>query len=101
MVFYLGNIIRGAMAMLNQDYDTLSAFGLTPRQTCLMFSLEKLLARNDANQEKKVELRLSKATNCSISGKTNYWYSYYQLNTIEGKMLAIFIHGSMDISSRE
>lgn len=44
---------------------------------------------------------LPKATNCCVSGKPNYWYSYYQLDTIEGKMLTIFTNGSMDISSRE
>jgi len=44
---------------------------------------------------------LPKATNCCISEKPNYWYSYYQMDTIEGKMLTIFTNGSMDISSRE
>ncbi len=44
---------------------------------------------------------LPKATNNCINGKPDYWYSYYQMDTIEGKMLAIFTDGSMDISSRE
>ena len=44
---------------------------------------------------------LPKAENCSVPGKGDFWYSYYLLNTIEGKMLRLFTHGSLDISSRE
>lgn len=33
--------------------------------------------------------------------KNEFWYSYYLLNSIEGKMLKIFTHGSCNISSRE
>ena len=31
----------------------------------------------------------------------DFWYSYYLLDSIEGKMLKIFTHRSCDISSRE
>ena len=44
---------------------------------------------------------LPKAENSSISGKGGFWYSYYLLDSIEGKMLRLFTHGSLDISSRE
>lgn len=33
--------------------------------------------------------------------KNEFWYSYYLLNSIEGKMLKLFTHGSCNISSRE
>lgn len=33
--------------------------------------------------------------------KNEFWYSYYLLTSIEGKMLKIFTHGSCNISSRE
>ena len=44
---------------------------------------------------------LPKAKNYCISGKGEFWYSYYLLDSIEGKMLRLFTHGSLDISSRE
>ncbi len=44
---------------------------------------------------------LPKAENTSVIGKGNFWYSYYLLDSIEGKLLRIFTHGSLDISSRE
>ena len=44
---------------------------------------------------------LPKAENYCISGKGEFWYSYYLLDSIEGKMLRLFTHGSLDISSRE
>lgn len=44
---------------------------------------------------------LPKAENASISSISNFWYSYYLLNSIEGKLLRVFTHGSLDISSRE
>ena len=33
--------------------------------------------------------------------KMNYWYTYYDLSKIEGKLLKIFTHGKCNISSRE
>ena len=48
------------MSMLNQEYDTMSAFGLTSRQTALMFSLELLCVRLDAASEKNVESKALK-----------------------------------------
>lgn len=42
---------------------------------------------------------LSEAKNDTV--KNEFWYSYYLLNSIEGKMLKIFTHGSCNISSRE
>lgn len=45
------------MSTLNQEYDTMSAFGLTPKQTALMFSLEVLCTRLDAASEKNVETK--------------------------------------------
>lgn len=42
---------------------------------------------------------LPEAKNDSV--KNDFWYSYYLLNSFEGKLLKIFTHGSCDISSRE
>lgn len=49
------------------------------------------------------ELRkyLPKAENSSVDRQADFWYTYYTLDSIEGKMLKIFTHGSCDISSRE
>lgn len=44
---------------------------------------------------------LPKASNCSIAGKREFWYSYYLLDSIEGKLLRLFTHGTLDIASRE
>ena len=44
---------------------------------------------------------LPKAENYCISGKGEFWYSYYLLDSIEGKMLRLFTRGSLDFSSRE
>lgn len=44
---------------------------------------------------------LPKAENSSVCQQANFWYTYYTLDSIEGKMLKIFTHGSCDISSRE
>lgn len=44
---------------------------------------------------------LPKAENTSVSGKGDFWYSYYLLDSIEGKLLRLFTYGSLDISSRE
>jgi len=44
---------------------------------------------------------LPKAVNRYVGGNCNIWYSYYQLDTIEGKLLSIFTHGSLEIYSRE
>lgn len=44
---------------------------------------------------------LPKAKNSSSGQQANFWYSYYTLESIEGKMLKIFTHGTCDISSRE
>lgn len=44
---------------------------------------------------------LPKAQNAyvSIDGKDNFWYSYYDLSSIEGKLLTIFTHGTNDITN--
>lgn len=42
-----------------------------------------------------------KAEMSMIKEKGNFWYSYYLLDSFEGKMLKIFTKGSCDISSRE
>lgn len=46
------------MSTINQNFDAISSFGLTPRQTSLLFSLERILAFNDVNattnHEKKI-----------------------------------------------
>lgn len=44
---------------------------------------------------------LPEAQNCAVKDKGDFWYSYYLLDSIEGKLLKIFTHGSCDISSRE
>jgi hypothetical protein len=44
---------------------------------------------------------LPKARNSGINGYVDFWYSYYDLSTIEGKLLTIFTNGTNDISSRE
>ena len=44
---------------------------------------------------------LPKAENSAVIGKENFWYSYYLLDSIEGKLLRLFTHGTLDISSRE
>ena len=44
---------------------------------------------------------LPKADNCMVDGKMDFWYSYYLLDTIEGKLLRLFTKGNLDISSRE
>ena len=44
---------------------------------------------------------LPKAETSMIKEKGNFWYSYYLLDSFEGKMLKIFTKGSCDISSRE
>ena len=44
---------------------------------------------------------LPKADNCKVDGKMDFWYSYYLLDTIEGKLLRMFTNGNLDISSRE
>lgn len=44
---------------------------------------------------------LPRATNCTMNDKTEFWYSYYDLSTIEGKLLTIFTNGTNDIASRE
>ncbi len=44
---------------------------------------------------------LPKAENFSVYQQANFWYSYYTLDSIEGKMLKIFTHGNCNISSRE
>lgn len=36
-----------------------------------------------------------------LSFKWGFWYSYYDLSSIEGKMLRIFTNGKCNISSRE
>lgn len=36
-----------------------------------------------------------------VKCQSDFWYSYYQLDTIEGKLLKIFTHGNCSISSRE
>ena len=44
---------------------------------------------------------LPQAKNCYVDEIGNFWYSYYDLSTIEGKLLTIFSHGSNSIFSRE
>lgn len=44
---------------------------------------------------------LPKAENSSVGQQANFCYTYYTLDSIEGKMLKIFTHGSCNISSRE
>ena len=44
---------------------------------------------------------LPKAANSLVGQQANFWYTYYTLDSIEGKMLKIFTHGNCDISSRE
>ena len=44
---------------------------------------------------------LPKAENSSVYQQPNFWYTYYTLDSIEGKMLKIFTWGSCNISSRE
>ena len=44
---------------------------------------------------------LPEARNSGVKNKMDFWYSYYLLDSIEGKMLKIFTHRSCDISSRE
>lgn len=44
---------------------------------------------------------LPKAENSLVGQHANFWYTYYTLDSIEGKMLKIFTHGNCDISSRE
>lgn len=44
---------------------------------------------------------LPPATNSSVQGIQDFWYSYYQLDSIEGKLFKIFNHNSLDLSSRE
>lgn len=36
-----------------------------------------------------------------LESKRDFWYTYYDLSTIEGKLLRIFTHGKCNISSRE
>ncbi len=44
---------------------------------------------------------LPKADNCAVEGVRDFWYSYYLLDSIEGKLLRLFTKGKLDISSRE
>lgn len=44
---------------------------------------------------------LPKFKNEIVECQSNFWYSYYQLDTIEGKLLKIFTQGNCSISSRE
>lgn len=44
---------------------------------------------------------LPKADNSYVDKQENFWYTYYTLDSIEGKMLKIFTNGSCNISSRE
>ncbi len=44
---------------------------------------------------------LPKAKTCAVAGRDDFWYSCYLLDSIEGKLLRLFTHGSLDISSRE
>lgn len=44
---------------------------------------------------------LPKAENCAVEGKGEFWYSYYLLDSIEGKLFRLFSHGTMSLSSRE
>lgn len=44
---------------------------------------------------------LPKAKNSAVCQHASIWYTYYTLDSIEGKLLKIFTHGRCDISSRE
>lgn len=44
---------------------------------------------------------LPKASNHHVNDKGEFWYSFYLLNSIEGKLLRLFTHGTYDIASRE
>lgn len=44
---------------------------------------------------------LPKATNSTVKNQQKFWYSYYYLDTIEGRLLKIFTHGTCYLSSRE
>ena len=44
---------------------------------------------------------LPKATNSTVKNQQEFWYSYYCIDTIEGKLLKIFTHGTCDLSSRK
>lgn len=44
---------------------------------------------------------LPKADNYSVPGKGEFWYSYYLMDSIEGKLFRLFTHGTMSLSSRE
>ena len=44
---------------------------------------------------------LPEAKNALVEGYFDFWYSYYCLDSIEGKLLRIFTHGNCNISSRE
>ena len=44
---------------------------------------------------------LPKADNYAVEGKCDFWYSYYLLDSIEGKLLRLFTHGTLNIASRE
>ena len=44
---------------------------------------------------------LPKADNSHVGKQANFWYTYYTLDSIAGKMLKIFTNGSCNISSRE
>ncbi|NLK72769.1 MAG: ATP-binding protein [Clostridiales bacterium] len=44
---------------------------------------------------------LPKSENHVVEAKRDLWYSYYLLDSIEGKLLQLFTGGSLDISSRE
>lgn len=49
----------------------------------------------------EMRIILPKGENCTVGKGANFWYTYYTLDSIEGKMLKIFTHGTNDISSRE
>ena len=44
---------------------------------------------------------LPKANNSVLTCAKDFWYSFYLLDSIEGKLLRLFTNGSLDISSRE
>lgn len=44
---------------------------------------------------------LPEAQNCLVPNQYEFWYSYYLLDSIEGKLLKIFTNGNCNISSRE
>ncbi|WP_425755230.1 ATP-binding protein [Ihubacter sp. rT4E-8] len=44
---------------------------------------------------------LPKASNCAVAGHRYGWYSFYLLDSIEGKLLRIFTCGNLDMTSRE